>query len=123
VPVETTAAPTTAPSRCLDVPRALVDGIETGLTVTGGGSLRNARAVKSQDFAKVYMVAADIQGSGMEGPSDIGVWATNRLGEGGLIFAVDGFAKEFSDWSHGDQTDANITASSDGVQEAKDCAS
>jgi hypothetical protein len=116
-----TAAPTTAPSRCLDVPKALVDAIETGLTVTGGGSLRNARAVRSKDFEKVWMVAADIQGEAMEGGDDIGVWATNSLRGDGLIFAIDGFAQEFSNWGHGDETDANITQAADGVQEAKDC--
>jgi hypothetical protein len=42
---------------------------------------------------------------------------------GKTIFAVDGLAKEFSDWGHGDTTDAHITQSSDGVAEAKECAS
>jgi hypothetical protein len=69
------------------------------------------------------MVAADIHGIGMEGNGEIGVWATNSLDGSGLIFAVDGLAKEFSDWGHGDTTDANIMQSSDGVAEAKECAS
>jgi hypothetical protein len=119
----TTAPPTTVASRCEKVSRALLDGIAEGLTVTGGGSLRNGYAVKSNDFSKVYMVAADIQGAGMEGTGEVGVWATNSLELGGLIFAVDSFAKQFSDWGHGDETDANITPSSDGVSEAKECAS
>jgi hypothetical protein len=91
--------------------------------VSGGGTLRNGHAVKSNDFSKVYMVAADIQGGDMEGNGEVGVWATNSLDGTGLIFAVDGFAKEFSDWGHGDTTDANITQSSDGAAEAKECAS
>jgi len=98
-----------------------VAAIKEGLTVTGGGTLRNAKAVRSKDFEKVWMVAADIQGSGMEGSEDIGVWATNSLQGDGLVFAIDGFAQEFSDWGHGDTTDANITQAADGVQEAKDC--
>jgi hypothetical protein len=69
------------------------------------------------------MVAADIQGTGMEGDGEIGVWATNSLDGSGSIFAVDGLAKEFSDWGDGDTTDANIIQSSDGVSEAKECAS
>ena len=101
----------------------MLNAIAEGLTVTGGGTLRNGYAVKSDDFAKVYMVAADIQGTGMEGDNEIGVWATNSLDGAGLIFAVDGLAKEFSDWGRGDTSDAHITLSSDGVSEAKECAS
>jgi hypothetical protein len=101
------AAPTTEPSRCEKVSSKLLSVIAKGLTVAGGGSLRNGYAVKSNDFSKVYMVAADIQGDGMEGPNEVGVWATNNLDVGGLIFAVDSFAQEFSDWGHGDTTDAN----------------
>ena len=117
------AAPTTVTGRCELVSSAVLNAIAEGLTVTGGGTLRNGYAVKSDDFSKVYMVAADIQSTGMEGDGEIGVWATNSLDGTGLIFAVDSFAKEFSDWGHGDTTDANITASSDGVAEAKECAS
>jgi hypothetical protein len=117
----TTAAPATqASDRCEAVSGVLVAAIKAGLTVTGG-TLRNAKAVRSKDFEKVWMVAADIQGSGMEGSEDIGVWATNSLQGDGLVFAIDGFAQEFSDWGHGDTTDANITQAADGVQEAKDC--
>lgn len=117
------AAPTTVTGRCELVSSAVLNAIAEGLTMTGGGTLRNGYAVKSDDFSKVYMVAADIQGTGMEGDGEIGVWATNSLDGTGLIFAVDSLAKEFSDWGHGDTTDANITASSDGVAEAKECAS
>jgi len=110
------------PNRCVTVPSALVAAIEEGLTVSGGGTLRNARAVKSNDFEKVYMVAADIQGAGMEGNEQVGVWATNSLKGDGLIFSVDGQAKEFSDWGDGATTDANITQAADGVDEARECA-
>ena len=117
------AAPTTVVGRCEKVSSALLNAIAEGLIVSGGGTLREGYAVKSKDFNQVYMVAADIQGTGMEGNSEIGVWATNSLDGSGLILAVDGLAKEFSDWGHGDTTDAHITQSSDGVSEAKECAS
>jgi hypothetical protein len=117
------ASPTTVTGRCEQVTSAVLNAIAEGLTVSGGGTLRNGYAVKSDDFSKVYMVAADIQGTGMEGDGEVGVWATNSLDGAGLIFAVDGLAKEFSDWGHGDTTDAHITPSSDGVAEAKECAS
>jgi hypothetical protein len=119
---QATASPTTVVGRCEQVSSALLNAIAEGLTVGGSGTLRNGYAVKSDDFSKVYMVAADIQGVGMEGEGEIGVWATNSLDGAGLIFAVDGLAKEFSNWGHGDTTDANITPSSDGVTEAKKCA-
>jgi hypothetical protein len=120
---QATAPPTTVTGRCEKVSSAVLNAIAEGLTVTGGGTLRNGYAVKSDDFSKVYMVAADIQGAGMEGDNEIGVWATKSLDSAGLIFAVDGVAKEFSDWGHGDTTDAHITQSSDGVSEAEECAS
>lgn len=120
---QATAPATTVTGRCERVSSAVLNAIAEGLTVEGGGTLRNGYAVKSDDFSKVYMVAADIQGAGMEGDGEVGVWATNSLDGAGLIFAVDGLAKEFSDWGHGDTTDAHITQSSDGVAEAKECAS
>ena len=120
---QATAPATTVTGRCEKVSNAVLNAIAEGLTVTGGGTLREGYAVKSKDFSKVYMVAADIQGTGMEGDNEIGVWATNSLDGAGLILAVDEVAKEFSDWGHGDTTDAHITQSTDGVSEAKECAS
>jgi hypothetical protein len=97
--------------------------IASALTVQGGGSLRNGQAVKSNDFQNVFMVAADLQGSGLGGTGDIGVWATNSLDpNAGIVMAVDGVAKEFSDWPDADKTTAAITLGADGVSEAKRCA-
>jgi hypothetical protein len=117
---QATPTPTAA---CERASRELLDAIATGLDVGGGESrLRNGYAVRSGVFEKVYMVAADIQGSGMEGPDDIGVWATNSPEAEGVIYAVDAVAQEFSDWGDADKTQAGITASSDGVDEARSCA-
>jgi hypothetical protein len=107
---------------CQPASKALVAAIEEGLTVTGGGSLRRAHIARSDDFEKVYMVAADVQGDGLEGGGDIGVWATNSPKGEGLIYAIDGVAQEFSDWGHGDQTDAAIDQFAHGVDEARACA-
>lgn len=132
VPTEAppTAEPTAVPepteepaagSRCEPVDDALVSAIGEGLTVDGG-SLRNARAAKSGDHQEVWFVAADIQAGGLEGPGDIGVWATNSLTAGeGLVYSVDEVAKELSDWGDGGQTDARLSANDDGAQEAKGC--
>jgi hypothetical protein len=80
--------------------------------------------VRSEDFEQVYMIAADVHGAGLEGDDDIGVWSKSgppRVG-GGLIYAVDLVAQEFSDWSDADKTDATVTESNHGVEEARACA-
>jgi hypothetical protein len=111
--------------RCRNVPKSLVDAIEAGLTVTGGGTLTNVKAVKSTDFKRVYFISADIEGSGMEEPNsdDIGTWVKSgplRVG-GGLILAVDATANEFSDWGDGRKTDAQLSMEDEGAEESKDC--
>jgi hypothetical protein len=100
--------------QCERVSDALLQGIASGLTVTGGGSLRNGWAVRSNDFAMVYMVAAEIHGDGMDGV--IGVWATNNLDGTGSIFAADGIAREFSEWGPG-----QVQPTDHGVREARQC--
>lgn len=120
----TTETEEAAPERdphCMAVPPAVVKAISTGLEVQGGGSLRFAQAVKSDDFESVYFVSADIQGAGLEGDDDVATWATNRLRVGGLTFAVDSVAQEFSDWGDADKTDANLTMDDDGAELSRDC--
>ena len=68
------------------------------------------------------MVAADIQGPGLKGADDVGDWATNSLGAGGLTYAVDSIAQEFSDWGDADAIREPIEASADGVDTARSCA-
>jgi hypothetical protein len=113
---------TTSSNRCRVAPAALVSAISSGLTITGGGSLRNAKAVKSTAFEKVWFVSANLEGSGLEGADDIATWATNDLAGAGSIFAVDAVANEFSEWADGRTTDARFSLSGDGVQASRDCA-
>jgi hypothetical protein len=134
--LETADAPRTSPTsaeeaapppeeglRCQPVSAALLEAIASGLTVSGGGKLRNGFAVKSEDFSEVYFVSAEIDGPGMEGDGEVGTWATNSLEPGGgLILAVGGLAHEFSDWGHGEQTDAALSPDDDGVDESQECA-
>jgi hypothetical protein len=54
---QSTASPTTVTGRCELVSSAVLNAIAEGLTVTGGGTLRNGYAVKSDDFSKVYKEA------------------------------------------------------------------
>jgi hypothetical protein len=69
---DTTTAQTVAPpddaepDDCLVVPDELVRGIEEGLTTSGQGRLRNARAVRSDD-PEGYLISADIQAAGARG--------------------------------------------------------
>ena len=115
----TSEATPTASTRCISVPKSRVDNIAEGLTVSGGGTLRNAWAVRSRDFERVYFVSAEIDGPGMEGDGEIGTWATNRLDETGLTYAVSGIAKEFSDWGAAGSPDFSM--SDDGARESQEC--
>lgn len=103
-------------SRCARASAALVSAIETGLTVTGGGSLSNAFVVKSDDFENASFVAAQIEGEGMD--DTVGVWSTNDPDGGGSILSADAFAAEFSDWGDG----PGFSSSDDGFSEARECA-
>jgi hypothetical protein len=111
-------------SRCLDVPAQLVHDIEEGLTEKGSVSLRveNAQAVKSTDHKNVYFIAVDIQGPGLDGATDIGVWASNALEPGkGMVLSVDAVAAEMSEWPKGENTKAGVTMADDGAREAVAC--
>ena len=118
-PTRRPATPTPA-SRCQPAPAILLDSIAEGLTVDGGGGLRNGWTVRSNDYQQAYFVAAEITGPGMDGT--VGIWVTTDPSNPGLIFAVDTFAKEFSDWGDGGSTDAAFSQASDGAREAKACA-
>lgn len=119
----TTPAATKAKPFCQKASRKLLAAIGAGLQVDGGaGHLKRGSVVKSGDFSKVYIVAAEIDGPGLKGDGDVGVWATNSTTADGLILAVDSAAKEFSDWGDADKTEAAIDQSADGVSEAEACA-
>lgn len=113
------ATPTPA-SRCQPAPAILLDSIAEGLTVTGGGGLRNGWTVRSDDFEKAHFVAAEITGEGMSGT--VGLWVTNDPASPGTLYSVNAFAKEFSDWADGGSTDAAFNQANDGAREAIDCA-
>lgn len=119
---EPTDVSTKENTRCKPVNGALVSAISEGPTVDGVGGLRNAQAVQSDDFESAYFVAADLQGEGLEGANDIGVWVTNDLQAPSSVYAVDEVAKEFSDWGDGGQTEAGFSINDDGAQEARGCA-
>jgi len=123
-PSSTPAPSASAPSadRCVAVSAKKLKNIAIGLTVGAGGSLTSGFAVKSNDYAEVWFIAAVIDGPGL-GKGVVGIWASTRLeANDGMILAIDGFADEFTDWGLGSTTDASITQYADGAQEAAQCA-
>jgi hypothetical protein len=124
---EQLAEPLLAERVCRSAPKRLAHAIANGLTVQGGGTLRQAQAVKSGDFDDVYFVSAEIDGAGLEGSGDVGTWAKIgplRVGGpvgGGLIYSVDRVATEFSDWADGGKADAQLSMEDDGAGASREC--
>lgn len=128
-PAGATTAPAAATgsqseSTCENVSQATVKWLESGLTVSGGGQLEDAQAVRSGDFKRVYFISARIKGPSM-GNDVIGTWGkSGNVNEaGGLTLSIDSFAKEFSDWFPGDKEGAqyHVTMEDDGAEESHDC--
>jgi hypothetical protein len=112
------ATPTPQASRCETVPAALLAKLNS--TLTSGASMKAASAVKSGDFEKAYFVAGAITGPGLSG-KDKAVFVTNDLADPGLTFAVGGFAHQFSDLGHGEDTKSKFSQSDDGYEASQDC--
>ncbi len=113
-----------APSRCYDVPRDIVFNLEQGLTITGGGSVSNVQAVRSNDFKMVWFVSGDLEGAGMEG-EQLATWATNSLDpqQPAGFASVNDVALKHSSWANGPNTDAQLSMNDDGAEESQECAS
>lgn len=117
--------------KCEDPERSLVEAIATGLTVSGGGDLEGAAVVTVASDRRndrgwpAQIVAAQITGAGLDGA--VGAWATAETETDGPIFAVDGIAKEFSDWGSAAQPGSQMAEVRDTianypeVDAAKDC--
>lgn len=123
-----TPSPTETPQpqrseRCIPASEAQLDGIRNGIKdIDPNNDIVDGWAVRSNDFERVYIVAAEIHGAGIRPGEAIGVWAiSGDLDSPGLFLAVDGFAKGFSPYPDASKTTAEITISSDGVEEAKEC--
>lgn len=79
-----------------------------------------AAAVESDSFTDAYIVAMSFTAPGVD-DSEVGVWAVASLEPPGAPFlAVDGFAHQFTDWPN-EIRGEKLTASEDGVTEAKAC--
>lgn len=105
----------------------LIADIEGGLH--DGITLSHVWVVKSDDFANVWFVAGQLESDVIEfEDSDVGVWAVGSITEDGeytgvgLIYAVGGYAVEFSNWGDGGRTEAQLSINDDGAEEAMECA-
>lgn len=111
-----------AQDRCQSVPDGKLQDIESGLTVDGEGSITDGAAVRSDAFERLYFIAAEFDGPGLEGSGDVGVWASNRLQGGqGVLMSVSEIAVEFSVFRDGGKTDARVEMADDGAQDAVQC--
>ena len=123
---------------CRKARRALVDALESSLTISGGGGLRRVSVVEVIDPPSaplngfvdgVYAVAAELTGQGMDGT--VAVWAASRdmiETGGGLAFGADSVTREFSELgaaASGDSPAAVYAAQiadSEAGQQARACA-
>lgn len=111
-------AKTPEASRCEAVPAALLKTLNS--TLETGAKMKTAAAVKSTDFEKVWFVAGPLTGPGLDG-KDKAVFVTNDLTSPSLTYSVGGFAHQFSDLGHGEDTDAKFSQQDDGYAEVQDC--
>ncbi len=106
-----------ASARQLEWINAGVQGLDSRNAVHSG------IAVKSEDFVNAWFVAAIVYGPGIEDGAGPGVWyVTGDKDAPGLIFSVNTYAKEFSDFGHADRTQAGASMGDDGAREAERCA-
>ena len=109
------------PIACEEVGPALTEALATSLTVQDGGTIRGARAVRSNRHINAYYVAAEIDGPGLEYAGDVGLWATNSLTDPDLLYSVDDVARSFSAWGDGRSTLSAFSASDPGAIAALAC--
>jgi len=88
--------PESKPEGCGSAPAVALAAISTGLL--GGTHLGTAAIISDPERSNVSLIAAVIEGPGIEGSDSIGVWATNNPSDPGTIYSVDAFATEFSEW-------------------------
>lgn len=115
---------------CLKAHPTVVKAIGTGLKKkTQAKIVGEGFAVRSDDYKKVWMVAAELDGPRLEGEGDIAVWGTNedpsKANSSGLILQANGMAEEFSVWGAAAQpgSAADLSPADHGVAEAAECLS
>ena len=111
-----------ATGECEQVPDATLTQITEALTVDGG-SIRAAHQVRSKLYNNIYMVAADIEGPGLDGPDDIGVWASGEIqGTDATLSWVNSEARDNSELLGGSQQGTTrFTPTAHGIRESIKC--
>ena len=111
-----------ATGECEQVPAATITQITDSLTVEGG-SIRAAYQVRSKLYNNIYMVAADIQGPGLDGPDDIGVWASGEIqGTDATLSWVNSEARDNTELLGGSQQGTTrFTPTAHGIRESIQC--
>jgi len=125
-PLPPTSTPKVKPTRCIPASSAQVEIIRIGVKgIQESNHIQSVWAVRSNDYERVWFVAAEIVGPGIQPKQAIGLWAIpGELEQPSAgAWSVNGFALEFSDWANGPNSDANLSMYDDGAQEAILCAS
>ena len=96
-------------ANCLAVPKHTLDYIEKALTGEGV-SLRAVRAHRPGNFARPFIIAAELDGPEMEGEGEIAIWSATglTLSDGLEIKAEDDLAARYSSFP-----DARVTENYD----------
>ena len=93
--------------------------ISGGIKKETNAEIGEVYVVKSNDFDNVYFCATRLSGPGISNDC-IGVWSiSGDKNNPGMIFSVNGIAKQFSDYPDGSKTQANIKMSDDGADLAE----
>jgi hypothetical protein len=119
------SAPATPSDRCVPASFQQMDVIRAGVKgISENNDVKDGFAVRSNDFNRIWFVAAEITGPGIDPNKAVGLWAIpgelNKPTSG--AWSVNGFAIEFSDWGDGTKIDAQLSISDDGAKEALSCA-
>ncbi|HUQ40287.1 MAG TPA: hypothetical protein VM030_09040 [Acidimicrobiales bacterium] len=94
-----TGGTSTSSGGCQAAAPGLLATVGTGLTVSGGGTLSRGQVVRSKGAVRVWLLAAEIDGPGIEAPGHVGVWSMPTLEPvAGDIASADDLARQFSRW-------------------------
>lgn len=105
-------------NRCLDVPKELIESIESWLTINGWWNIIKMKAVKSKDFDERYFISWFLQWEWFGVNDTIATFTVSSLDVGNtLIGSVNSMAKEFSQWP----TPKIINSSNDWIKESEIC--
>jgi hypothetical protein len=111
------ASASSAPGTPLEVSKAMSRAIIKGEFDAGSMTLVKAAAMQSKESPDYYFVAMKF--TGPEG-EQVGVWATQYLDAGGMVWAVNDVAQNYTEWPPSDTSDAKLTMETQGAQEAVD---